>query len=145
MLHHPSKQIHNAFICEKHFSNNFFIQKTKLHKYALPSIFLREDKQTSINNVRPAEQIENSTITENPTVENLILPVMPKVQNRHPTKSSSVLQVLECKKVSSLTSKGRNIYYMDRYQRKTISKLKNLLHDSKIISEILKVNAKSNY
>jgi hypothetical protein len=42
--------------------------------------------------------------------------------------------VLECKKVSSRTSKGRNIYYMDRYQRKTISKLKNLLHDSKIIS-----------
>jgi hypothetical protein len=102
-----------AFICEKHFSNNFFTQKTKLHKYALPSLFLREDKQTSINNVRPAEQIENSTITENPTVENLILPVMPKAQNRHPTKSSSVLQVLECKKVSSLTSKGRNIYYMD--------------------------------
>jgi hypothetical protein len=59
---------------------------------------------------------------------------MPKAQNRHPTKSSSVLQVLECKKVSSRTSKGRNIYYMDRYQRKTISKLKNLLHDSKIIS-----------
>jgi hypothetical protein len=57
---------------------------------------------------------------------------MPKAQNRHPTKSSSVLHVLECKKVSSLTSKGRNIYYMDRYQRKTILKLKNLLHDSKI-------------
>jgi hypothetical protein len=51
---------------------------------------------------------------------------MPKAQNRHPTKSSSVLQVLECKKVSSRTSKGRTIYYMDRYQRKTISKLKNL-------------------
>ncbi|KAJ3616441.1 hypothetical protein MTP99_003097, partial [Tenebrio molitor] len=83
---------------DRSFSNNFFTQKTKLHKYALPSIFLREDKQTSINNVRPAEQIENSTITENPTVENLILPVMPKAQNRHPTKSSSVLQVLECKK-----------------------------------------------
>jgi hypothetical protein len=125
MLHHPSKQI-------MPFSNNFFTQKTKLHKYALPSIFLREDKQTSINNVRPAEQIENSRITENPTVENLILPVMPKAQNRHPTKSSSVLQVLECKKVSSRTSKGRNIYYMDRYH--IISKLKNLLHDSKIIS-----------
>jgi hypothetical protein len=46
---------------------------------------------------------------------------MPKAQNGHPTKSSSVLQILECKKVS-LTSKGRNIYYMDRYQRKTISK-----------------------
>jgi hypothetical protein len=121
------------------FCNNFFTQKTKLHKYTLPSIFLREDKQTSINNVRPPEQIEISTITENLTVENLILPVMPKAQNRHPTKSSSVLQVLECKKVSSRrrgsrTSKGRNIYYMDRYQRKTISKLKNLLHDSKIIS-----------
>jgi hypothetical protein len=93
MLHQPSKQIPNAFIYEKHFSNNFFTQKTKLHKYALPSIFLREDKQTSINNVRPAEQIENSRITENPTVENLILPVMPKAQNRYPTKSSSVLQV----------------------------------------------------
>jgi hypothetical protein len=93
MLHHPSKHIPNAFICEKHFSNNFFTQKTKLNKCALPSIFLREDKQTSINNVRPAEQIENYTITENPTVENLILPVMPKAQNRHPTKSSSVLQV----------------------------------------------------
>jgi hypothetical protein len=91
MLHHPSKQIPNAFICEKHFSNNFFTQKTKLNKYSLPSIFLREDKQTSIN--RPAEQIENSTITENPTVENLILPVMPKAQNRYPTKSSGVLQV----------------------------------------------------
>ncbi|KAJ3625059.1 hypothetical protein MTP99_018629 [Tenebrio molitor] len=85
---------------DRSFSNNFFTQKTKLHKYALPSIFLRENKQTSINNVRPAEQIENSTITENPTVENLILPVMPKAQNRHPTKSSSVLQVLECKKVT---------------------------------------------
>jgi hypothetical protein len=48
---------YNAFICEKHFSNNFFTQKPKPHKYALPSIFLREDKQTSINNVRPAEQI----------------------------------------------------------------------------------------
>jgi hypothetical protein len=93
MLHHPSKQIPTAFICKKHFSNNFFTQKTKLNKYALPSIFLREDKQTSINNVRPAEQIGNSPITENPTVENLILPVMPKAQNRHPTKSSSVLQV----------------------------------------------------
>jgi hypothetical protein len=91
---------------------------TKLHKYVLPSIFLHEDKQTSINNVTSAEQIEKSTITENPTVENLILLVMPKAQNRHPTKSSSVLQVLECKKVSSLTSKGRNIYYMDRYQQK---------------------------
>jgi hypothetical protein len=63
---------------------------------------------------------------------------MPKAQNGHPTKSSSVLQILECKKVSSLTSKGRNIYYMDRYQRKTISKLK-------LSPEILKVNAKSNY
>jgi hypothetical protein len=93
MLHHPSKHISNGFICEKHFSNNFFTQKTKLNKYALPSIFLREDKQTSINNVRPAEQIETFTITENPTVENLILPVMHKAQNRHPTKSSSVLQV----------------------------------------------------
>jgi hypothetical protein len=134
----PPFKTDNAFICEKHFSNNFFTQKTKLHKYALPSIFLREDKQTSINNVRPAEQFENSTITENPTVENLIFPVMPKAQNRHPTKSSSVLQVLECKKVSSLASKGRNIYYMDRYQRKTISKLKNLLHDSKIISRNFK-------
>jgi hypothetical protein len=91
MLHHPSKQIPNAFICEKHFSNNFFTQKTKLNKYALPSIFVREDKQTSINNVKPAEQIEISTITANPTVENLILPVMPKAQNRHSTKSSSVL------------------------------------------------------
>jgi hypothetical protein len=69
-------------------------------------------------------KLKNSTITENPTVENLILLVMPKAQNRHPTKSSSVLQVLECKKVSSLTSKGRNIYYMDRYQQKTILKLK---------------------
>jgi hypothetical protein len=59
----------------------------------MPSIFLHENKQTSINNVRPAEQIENSTITENPTVENLILPVMPKAQNRPATKSSSVLQV----------------------------------------------------
>jgi hypothetical protein len=104
----------------------------------LPSIFLHEDKQTSINNVRSAEQIEKSTTTENPTVENLILLVMPKAQNRHPTKSSSVLQVLEYKKVSSLTSKGRNIYYMDRYQRKTILKLKNLLHDSKIISRNFK-------
>jgi hypothetical protein len=128
----PPFKTDNAFICEKHFSNNFFTQKTELDKYALPSIFLREDKQTSINNVRPAEQIENST------VENLIFPVMPKAQNRHPTKSSSVLQVLECKKVSSLASKGRNTYYMDRYQRKTISKLKNLLHDSKIISRNFK-------
>jgi hypothetical protein len=49
---------------------------------------------------------------------------MPKAQNRHPTKSSSVLQVLECKKVSSRTSKGRNIYYMDRYQRKNNFKIK---------------------
>jgi hypothetical protein len=62
---------------------------------------------------------------------------MPKAQNGHPTKSSSVLQILECKKVS-LTSKSRNIYYMDRYQRKTISKLKSLLHDSKIISRNFK-------
>jgi hypothetical protein len=51
---------------------------------------------------------------------------IPKAQNRDPTKSSSVLQLLKCKKVCSITSKGRNIYYMDRYQRKTISKLKNL-------------------
>jgi hypothetical protein len=64
---------------------------------------------------------------------------MPKAQNRHPTKSSSVLQILECKKVSSLTSKGRNIYYMDRYQRKTISKLKNLCTILKLSPEILKV------
>jgi hypothetical protein len=63
---------------------------------------------------------------------------MPKAQNRHPTKSSSVLQVLECKKVGSRTSKGRNIYYIDRYQQKPISKLKNLLHDSKIISRNFK-------
>jgi hypothetical protein len=63
---------------------------------------------------------------------------MPKAQNRHPTKPSSVLRVLECKKVSSLILKGRNIYYMDRYQQKTISKLKNLLHDPKIISRNFK-------
>jgi hypothetical protein len=137
MLHHPSKQIMPLF-ARNILATISLLKNKKLHKYALPSIFLREDKQTSINNVRPAEQIENSTITENPTVENLILPVMPKTQNRHPTKSSSVLQVLECKKVSGLTLKGRNIYYMDRYQRKTISKLKNLLHDSKIISRNFK-------
>jgi hypothetical protein len=105
MLHHPSKQIMPIYICEKHFSNNFFTQKTKLHKYALPSIFLREDKQTSINNVRPAEQIENSTITENPTVENLILPVMPKAQNRHPTKSSPVCKYLNARKLVVLLQK----------------------------------------
>jgi hypothetical protein len=105
MLHHPSKQIMPIYICEKHFSNNFFTQKTKLHKYALPSIFLREDKQTSINNVRPAEQIENSTITENPTVENLILPVMPKAQNRHPTKSSTVCKYLNARKLVVLLQK----------------------------------------
>jgi hypothetical protein len=105
MLHHPSKQIMPIYICEKHFSNNFFTQKTKLHKYALPSIFLREDKQTSINNVRPAEQIENSTITENPTVENLILPVMPKAQNRHPTKSSTVCKYLNARKLVVLFQK----------------------------------------
>jgi hypothetical protein len=87
-----------------------------------------------MKNVKPAEKIENSTITENPTVENLIPLVMPKAQNRHPTKSSSVLQLLECKKVSSLTSKGRKTYYMDRNQRKTISKLENFLRDSKNIS-----------
>jgi hypothetical protein len=105
----PPFKTDNAFICEKDFSNNFFTdtRKTRLHKYALPSIFLREDNETSINNVRPVEQIENSTITENLDAENLIPPVMPKAQNRHPTKSSSVLQVFECKKVSSLTSKGR--------------------------------------
>jgi hypothetical protein len=68
-----------------------------------------------MKNVKPAEKIENSTITENPTVENLIPLVMPKAQNRHPTKSSSVLQLLECKKVSSLTSKGRKTYYMPKY------------------------------
>jgi hypothetical protein len=109
-----------------------------LHKYALPSIFLHKDKQTSMKNVKPAEKIENSTITENPTVENLIPLVMPKAQNRHPTKSSSVLQLLECKKVSSLTSKGRKTYYMDRNQRKTISKLENFLRDSKNISRNFK-------
>jgi hypothetical protein len=92
MLHHPSKQILPLF-ARNILATISLSQKTKLHKYALPSIFLREDKQTSINNVRPAEQIENSRITENPTVENLILPVMPKAQNRYPTKFSSVLQV----------------------------------------------------
>jgi hypothetical protein len=138
MLHHPSKQIMSLFARNILATISLLKKQNSINTYALPSIFLREGKQTSINNVRPAEQIENSTITENPTVENRILPVMPKAQNRHPTKSSSVLQVLECKKVSSLTSKGRNIYYMDRYQRKTISKLKNLLHDSKIISRNIK-------
>jgi hypothetical protein len=57
------------------------------------TLTVRMSGERIINNVRPAEQIENSTITENPTVENLILPVMPKAQNRHPPKSSSVLQV----------------------------------------------------
>jgi hypothetical protein len=74
------------------FARNILATISLLNKCALSSIFLREDKQTSINNVRPAEQIEIYTITENPTVENLILPVMPKAQNRHPTKSC-VLQV----------------------------------------------------
>jgi hypothetical protein len=133
MLHHPSKQIMRLF-ARNILATISLLKKQNSINTPCRRFFFREDKQTSINNVRPAEQIENSTITENLTVENLILPVMPKAQNRHPTKSSSVLQVLECKKVSSRTSKGRNIYYMDRYQRKTISKLKNLLHDSKIIS-----------
>jgi hypothetical protein len=133
MLHHPSKQIMPLFARNILATISLLKKQNSINTPCRP-VFLREDKQTSINNVRPAEQIENSRITENPTIENQILPVMPKAQNRHPTKSSSVLQVLKCKKVSSRTSKGRNIYYMDRYQRKTISKLKNLLHDSKIIS-----------
>jgi hypothetical protein len=47
----PPFKTDNAFICEKHFSNNFFTntQKTRLHKYALPSIFFREDNENSIN------------------------------------------------------------------------------------------------
>jgi hypothetical protein len=69
MLHHPSKQIMPLF-ARNILATISLLKKTKLHKYSLPSLFLREDQQTSINNVRPAEQIENSTITENPTVEN---------------------------------------------------------------------------
>jgi hypothetical protein len=38
---------------------------------------------------------------------------MPKAQNRHPTKSSSVLQVLECKKVSSLQKVETFIIWTD--------------------------------
>jgi hypothetical protein len=64
---------------------------------------------------------------------------MPKAQNRHPTKSSSVLQVLECKKVSSLTSKGRNIYILNGpISAKNNFKIKKSLHDSKIISRNFK-------
>jgi hypothetical protein len=138
MLHHPSKQIMPLLARNILATISLLKKQNSINNTPHRRFFFVKTKQTSINNVRPAEQIENSTITENPTVENLILPVMPKAQNRHPTKSSSVLQVLEYKKVSSLTAKGRNIYYMDRYQQKTISKLKNLLHDPKIISRNFK-------
>jgi hypothetical protein len=137
MLHHPLKQI-MSILARNILATISLLKKQNSINTPYRRFFFVKTKQTSINNVRPAVQIENSTITENPTVENLILPVMPKAQNRHPTKSSSVLQVLECKKVSSLTAKGRNIYYMDRYQQKTISKLKNLLHDPNIISRNFK-------
>jgi hypothetical protein len=43
--------------------------------------------------------------TENPTVENLILPVMPKAQNRHPTKSSTVCKYLNARKLVVLFQK----------------------------------------
>jgi hypothetical protein len=137
MLHHPLKQI-MSLLARNILATISLLKKQNSINTPYRQFFFVKTKQTSINNVRPAVHIENSTITENPTVENLILPVMPKAQNRHPTKSSSVLQVLECKKVSSLTAKGRNIYYMDRYQQKTISKLKNLLHDPNIISRNVK-------